>query len=277
MSSQSVAPKTPPSAQSSPPPAVHQTALQTALRTRLESLRIRYPSYSVRAFAKKAGISPATLSLVLQGKRTVSRKLALLLSERLMFDPQERAEIITGPKIKLPSKSGPPAYVQLTQDQYELISDWRAFAVLNLMKTVGFKGQGEWIAKRLGITVLEAKETLARLKRLQMIRTGQGGKLTRVQSKYRTTEDIANLSLRKSHHQTLDLAYKSLENDAVEMRDFSWITLPVNSKKMQQAKTLIRKFQDDFAEVVEDDVELNEVYRLAVQFFPLSKVRSGQS
>lgn len=68
--------------------------LQNALRYRFDNLRIRYPRYSLRAFALKAGVSPATMSLMLKGKRKVSLKLAMHLFERLAFDPQERAEVL---------------------------------------------------------------------------------------------------------------------------------------------------------------------------------------
>src|SRR4051794_33853986 len=99
-----------------------QVALQQALKHRLDTIKIRYPGYSVRAFAKKAGISPATLSLILQGKRMVSRKLAQNLINKLNFDPVERAEVLGAfpNKRKVPVTGGvlTPAYVQMSVDQY---------------------------------------------------------------------------------------------------------------------------------------------------------------
>src|SRR3712207_2679379 len=97
-----------------------QIPLRNALRSRLESLRLRHPRYSLRAFAKKAGVSPTTLSLILQGKRDASRKLAERLSDRLMFDPQERSEVLdpfAARKRTRPEQgSCEQAYVQLTMD-----------------------------------------------------------------------------------------------------------------------------------------------------------------
>jgi transcriptional regulator with XRE-family HTH domain len=255
-----------------------QTAIQNALRTRLENLRVRYPNYSLRAFAKKAGISAVTLSLLLKGKRRVSQKLALQISERLAFDPQERSEILNPlPKEKkeVDSKLS-PTYVQISVDQYRLISDWRAFALLNLIQTVDFENDPDWIAERLGIRRSEVEETLQRLSRLGMI-SSKGGKLKRTVSKYRTSDDIANLSLRKSHQQTLELAHASLESDPVSQRDFSWVTLTVDARKLDKAKLLIRQFQDDFMELIEAEGSPNEVYRLAIQFFPLTKVRAERT
>jgi hypothetical protein len=41
------------------------------------------------------------------------------------------------------------------------------------------------------------------------------------------------------------------------------------------AKELIRKFQDEFAKLVETDNQ-TEVYRLSMQFFPLSNLESSK-
>jgi transcriptional regulator with XRE-family HTH domain len=256
--------------------AVKQTALINAVRHRYDTAKIRHPNYSIRAFAKKAGVSPATLSLLLQGKRKISRKLAKSLSEKLNFDPQERAEVF-GAYLPKPRNSQilllDPEYIQLTMDQFQLIGDWRAFAILNLIQTINFKNDPHWIAERLGLDLKETKETITRLKRLGMIEE-KNGKLSRTAAKYRTTDDVANSSLRKSHAQTLELAMRSLENEPVERRDFTWITLTFDPSKMDETKTLIRKFQDDLMLLNETNVQPTEVYRLAVQFFPLTKAAS---
>ena len=233
-------------------------------------MRIRYPAYSMRAFAKRAGISPATMSLIMQGKRPVSMKLAETLSERLAFDPQERSEVLAK-NLEAEASTEREAYVQLTLDQYRIVSDWRAFAILNLIKTVDFKSDVSWIAKRLGVTESETQETVERLLRLEMLSI-QDGKFVRTASKYRTTEDIANASLKKSHAQNLELAHVSLEENTVGERDFTWLTIPMDMKKMKLAKAMIRKFQDDLSQALETDAEATEVYRMAVQLFPLTKL-----
>ncbi|MGE3975406.1 MAG: TIGR02147 family protein [Bdellovibrionales bacterium] len=255
-----------------------QIAVQHALRTRLETLRIRYPNYSVRAFAKKVGISPATLSLILQGKRRVSRKLATQLCDKLYFDPQERSEILGG-FIEKDSKNrvqNDPQFVQMNMDQHQVIADWRAFAILSLMKTPTFKNDLKWLAERLGASSKEVTTSLETLKRLEMIKE-EDGVLKRIPTRYRTTDDVVNISLRQSHQQTLELAQAALESVPVQQRDYTWVTIPMDLQKMNDAKTLIRKFQDDLALLMEEGKEPTEVYRLAMQFFPLTKLEPGGS
>ena len=213
------------------------------------------------------------MSRILNGKRKISRKLADRISERLLLDPQERSELLEQFPKNTAEKTDEveTSYLQLTADQYQVVGDWRSFAILGLTEIPGFKNRPKWIAARLGSPVSEVERVLERLKRLGMIEEDKEGNLRRVHSRYRTTDDVSNLSLRKSHYQNLDLARESLDRDPVHERDFSWITFSFDTKKMAQAKTLIRKFQDDLYEIVEKEAVPNQVYRLAIQFFPLTK------
>jgi uncharacterized protein (TIGR02147 family) len=250
-----------------------QVAIQRILRERFEELRTRNPAYSIRAFSKKVGLSPATLSRVLNGKRKVSRKLADAISGKLMLDPQERSELLEKfpTRAKMPRDSVDASYLQLTADQYQVVADWQSFAILGLTEIPEFKNDPDWIAGRLNISITEVKRVLERLKRLEMVIEDESGNLKRAKSRYRTTDDVVNLSLRKSHYQNLDLAQQSLDHDSIQERDFTWVTFPMDTKKMSEAKTLIRKFQDDLYEVLEKDANPNEVYRLAIQLFPLTR------
>jgi len=251
--------------------------LQAILKSRLDALQLKHPTFSVRAFARKVGVSPATISLVLSGRRQVSLKLAEELSRVLQFDPQERSEVLAYyQKKSKKSHLVSEGYVHLSLDQYRLIADWRAFAILSLIRTKGFRSNPSWIAKRLGISREDAEDTLQSLLRLGMISRTPDGNLERSEGRYRTTEDVLNLSLQKSHQQTLALAERSLENTPVHQRDFTWVTMPVDPDKMSEAKALIRKFQDDFSALVESGENLTEVYRLGVQFFPLSQLSKNK-
>ena len=70
----------------------------------------------------------------------------------------------------------------------------------------------------------------------------------------------------------MELAQKSLTTDPVQERDFTSITMAINSKKLAEAKVLIRKFQDELSGLLEDSTP-DQVYRLCVQLFPLSQGR----
>ena len=251
-----------------------QRAIQSVLQSKLTEVQLKNAAFSLRAFSKRLEMSPGAVSQILNGKRFVSKKVAQKICDKLLLDPQEKSEIVgLFPEIKkeiLNNTTLEPNYLQLQSDQFRVISDWYYLAILSLIKIRGFKQKPQWISRRLGISEKEAKEALTRLKRLRLIEKDKNGALKRSAPRYRTSDDTRDLSVQKSHFQSLELAQKSLTVDAVEKRDFTSITMAINSKKMDQAKILIRKFQDELSSLLEDSTP-NEVYRLCVQLFPLSK------
>ncbi|MEX0799339.1 MAG: TIGR02147 family protein [Bacteriovoracaceae bacterium] len=247
-----------------------ETNMQAYLQDTFHKIKTANPNYSVRAFAKKVGVAPGTLSLVMLGKRNVSHKLARKIADKLMLDPQERSEVLSSYYEKPAKKPQTQNYLQLNKDQFNVIGEWHFFALLNLVKLKSFVNDTNWIAKRLGISEPKAKNALETLKRVGMLKE-ENGKLKRTAPKYRTTDDVASLALRKSHFQNIELAQESLNNDQLQERDFTWITFNMKKEKMAKAKELIRKFQDDFMELVEDEQEGDEVFRMAMQLFQLTK------
>lgn len=253
-----------------------QHALFNILRDRLNRYQSKNPSFSIRAFSKKLGVTPGTISLFLLGKRKLSKKLVTKIAERLMLDPHEQSTLLGQfPKARKKQDADHLKYLQLSADQFHLVSDWHHFGILNLISLKSTIHHPEWIADRLGISVSKAEEAIERLIRLKMMTVTASGKYKRGASRFRTTDDVTNLSLRKSHDQNLELARTSLEQDPVELRDFTWITMPIDTQKLSIAKKLIRKFQDDLLDVLEEDAEPNEVYRMAIQLFPLTKKRAN--
>jgi uncharacterized protein (TIGR02147 family) len=252
-----------------------QLSLLKVMRSRYLELQTKNPSYSIRAFAKKLGIGASTMSMIMNGQRKASRKLAAQIADRLMLDPMERASVLEKFKAKAPrdeqeSYANVIHYLKISADQYQAFSEWHYVAILNLVRMKSFKNDSKWISNRLGITEAKAVEAVERLLRLEML-TEKEGKITRNHPAYSTTDDVADVSVRKSHFQTLELAQKSLERDAIDIRDFSWMTMPVKQTRMKEMKEFVRKFQDEFVTLFGADVDADEVYRLSVQMFPLTK------
>ena len=139
-----------------------------------------------------------------------------------------------------------------------------------MIRIQGFKNDPKWIAERIGITEVKVSEAIDRLIRLDML-TEKNGKLTRNHPAYRTTDDVADVSVRKSHFQTLELAQKSLEEDSLDIRDFSWLTMAVKKSRIKEMKEFTRKFQNEFVAQFGHDADADEVYRMSMQMFPLTK------
>jgi len=253
-----------------------QINIQRILKSKYSELKAKNPSYSTRAFARKTGVSAGTLSLIMLGKRKASLKLSRKIAENLALDPQERSEIIPQyiPK-SIKSSSENNQFLQLSSAQFDLISEWHYFAILNLIKTKNFKYDVDWIANRLGLTIKKTEKALENLKRLELVQE-KNKTLIRVKSRYRTSDDVANAALKSSHFENLELANQALDEHSVENRDFTWLTLAFDMKKMTIVKEKIRKFQDELIDLIEEDAQPTQVYRLAMQLFPLTKLNNNK-
>lgn len=235
--------------------------------------QLKNPRWSQRAFAQKLGVSSGALSEIMKGKRSISSPLKKKMASILQLSPNEQIDFF-GDDIPEHLKPARQEYFRLSVDQFHLISDWWHFAILNLIKTKGFKANHEWIAERLDMPIKVISETWDRLFRLGHLKRVQG-KVQREHPRIETTDDFFDLSIRRAHVEDLKLIEKSVINGSTENRDHTSMTVVINKKNMKKAKELIRSFQDQFSKEVEiKDNELgDEVYRLSISFFPLTKIK----
>ena len=254
-----------------------QAAVQKLLHQKLTEIQAKNPSYSLRAFASKLKIGAGPLSQILAGSRKVSQKMAHKLCDALLLDPQERIDVLkhfdrnsnASELTNIPSASLDKA-ILLNADRFKLVSEWYYFGILSLTQTSNFKSDLSWIAQRLGISKVETSTAIDRLTRLGMLEK-KSGKWTRTTTRYKTNDDVSDLSIRRSHFQSLELAKKSLEQDPSELRDFTTITFPTNPDQLPKAKELLRKFQQDLAALMMKTKNPTEVYRLSLELFPLTQ------
>jgi uncharacterized protein (TIGR02147 family) len=155
-------------------------------------------------------------------------------------------------------------------DEYFILSEWYYLAILNLLRTKNFKSTPEHIAERLGISKNLITQAIDRLTRTGLMKI-EDGKYIRTKTALESSDGIPNLALRKSHYQTLDLARQALEHHPFESYDTTWLTFAFDPKDIEEARQKIRDFQDEFADQFSISKEATEVYRLAMQFFSLTK------
>jgi uncharacterized protein (TIGR02147 family) len=250
-----------------------QMAMQKKLNEALIESQLRNPAFSLRAFSRKLSISPSALSEILNGKRRVSKKLAERLVRNLCLSPKEGQGLLDLFGDKHPEKDaeakyqGP--YIELSTDQFHVISEWYHFGILSLAETVDFQSDPRWIADRLNIRVQDAQTALERLERLGLVERGPRGKLTPTGTGYSTPDEVRDLGLRKAHGQNLEMARRSLEEDPIEVRDFTATTMAIDVSKLPLAKKMIREFQDKLCAYLESGAK-KEVYKLCIQVFPLT-------
>lgn len=248
-------------------------ALQKVIRERLSEYQLRNPAFSMRAFSMRLGTTPATLSRVLAGKRRLSKGLAARIVDKLNLSPEESQQIMAlFPKKKMCAQNSNTAddFTILTMDHFHVISDWHYFAIRALLRTEGAQSSSEWIASRLGISITDARQSIERLERLEMIVRDPSNCLRPTEVQFHSPDGVADTFVRRNHAQHLDLARLSLDIDPVELRDFTNLTFAIDTNQLPKARSAIRRFRKEMMEIL-DSGQKKEVYKLAIQMFPVSR------
>ncbi len=256
-----------------------QQNIQNLLNRKLLEYRSVNPNFSMRALAKKIGLQPSATNEILKGQRRVSRKIAERISVNLLLDPTERAELLSSFPLKLErnkqaiaSREVEMSTVKLNSLQFQTISDSLHYNILSLMKTKDFVSDIDWMAMRLGVKSYKIRKAIEVLVELDFVLVSKSGEFKRSTGKLNTTDDVLNLSIQKSHLEDMEIAKEKLLSVAVNQRDFTSFTLPVDPALLGKAKEIIRKAQDDIAALMEEG-NATEVYKTSTYLYPITNLQ----
>lgn len=241
------------------------SSLHQTLNEHFVELRAKNPRLSQRYFAQKLGLSSGALSEILKGKRKISPKLAEKIAEKLNMDPRAAAAFVE----KTKNDGVGIDYWQLQDDQFQLISFWPHFAILNLVKSKQCQHRSSWFAHQLNLSERVVQDCLDRLLRVGMLKL-ENKKYIRMKSHLQTSDDILNLSIRKSNQEDLEMLRDQMGVLDISQKDLTSITMLIDLEKMSDMKKFIRRAQDQFMDKFESEQSTN-VYRLSVALFPLKK------
>lgn len=246
--------------------------IQQILFSELKKRKTKNSRYSLRAFSKYLGISPAYLSLIMSGKRLLPvskiQKIAHKLDLEFSLDVENKNKTNKASKL---NKSKYPGVLKkvMPNDQFLLISDWTHYAIMSLSYIRNHKADSRWIAHRLGINDIQAKESLQRLIDLNLI-TVSDNKIFVNKVSTSTSEDIPSVAIKKFHRDMLKLAGHSLDTVSTHLREYSTIVMSFKEQDIKIAKNTLRKFQEEFASRFES-TSGDQVYSISLQFFPITK------
>lgn len=266
---------------------LHRSSMETTtqayylskMREGLSLKQRNNPHYSLRAYARDIGIHPATLSQIINGKRALPVKDSEKVIKKLNLGPKERSLFIdslskskTYNQIKISDEDN---RLLLDESYYKIIGEWEHYAVLELFNIEDFARTKEDIAFRLDLTPNRTDVVINNLMICRLVETDEEGKLVKIPSDVKTTEDIVSQALRDSHKEAMQMGIAKIDEITVELRDFSSTTLAIDLQRLPEAKALIREFRLKMATLVKQG-NRKEVYQLAVQFYPLSNMKTIQ-
>ena len=243
---------------------------QEFLVTEFKKRQERNPAYSIRAFSRDIGVAKTTISEAINGLRCLSVANIEILGVNLALEPEKIKRLKDD--LSMISDRG---RALLVEDEFAVIKDWYYLAILNLAKLPDNQCNAGWIAERLGLSLELASESLEKLIDLGLIKNVED-RLVRTLMPITTSVDIPSTSIREHHKQSMEKAISALEEVPVELRDFTTVTYALNSDKLPEVKKLIHSFHRKLGKILSLK-DATDVYRLNIQFFPLTKSKSSES
>lgn len=236
------------------------------LQKQFELRRQRNARYSLRAFAATLQMDASSLSQMLSGKRTPSKKVLLSICQRLTASPKELRMM----SLLDDSTTVADDAFQLSADTFAVISEWYHFALLELTFIAGFKSDPKWIASQLKISVTEVKAAIDRLVRLNLLKNHKGV-LSKTHEVLTNHTGLQTSTARKNlQRQIISKALSAVDETPQEEKDITSMTMAIDPKNLDRARELIKKFRRDLCLLLEDG-EPSQVFNLGVQLYPVSK------
>jgi Ni,Fe-hydrogenase I small subunit len=226
----------------------------------------RNARYSLRAFAKSLDIDASSLSQILGAKRPLSKKAMLSICEKLSATPKDLGSF----GLVQSNQNFDDDSMQVSVDTFSVMADWYHYALLELTYVSGFKADPKWIAKKLSISVEEAKTATERLKRLGLLFEENGSLIK--SSKFLTNQSSVNTSgaHRELQKQVITKALLAVEECPAEQKDITSMTMAIDVSNLDKARDVIRKFRRELCALLEEG-DQSQVYNLGIQLYPISK------
>lgn len=247
------------------------------------------PSYSHRVFARQAGLSsPSHLLMIIKGERNLSIKtiskfaagLKLSIKEKKYFELMVLYTQTTELELKaryfgeiISMKATISGLYRLEKDKFDFLSQWYAVAIYVMLDLKKFKPDPNWISRQLDdkITPAQAKDTLEKLLKLNMIEPDSAKGFKQVSGAITVADDTRSIAVFEYHQSMIRLAFEALKNSPISQREMAGATISIPKDKLPEIKEKIRAFRKEINQLASSYTDPEEVYQLNIQLFALTE------
>lgn len=245
-------------------------------------------AFSYRAFSKRAGVaSPNYLKLVVEGKRSLSPKMAERFAHACGLDADASryfVHLVTFNQAKSSTERS-QAYDKLNGFQsyrqahkLELAhaayySDWYMPAIRELAASAQFRADPEWIADQLvpKVSPLQAQRALETLIELGLLVRNTAGRLVQADALVSTGPETRGLHIVAFHRAMTQRALEAIDLVPAAERDISSLTLCLGRGGLSTLKTRLQRLRRELLELSALETEPEQVVQVNFQLFPLSR------
>lgn len=244
--------------------------------------------FSIRNFARKAGFtSHSYVHMVISGKRTLAEEKAVKLATALKLDDKQTCfflDLVAFTQAQT-HQDRQHYYRRLTRHakfrnthqierrQLEFFSRWYYAAIREMMTLPDFRGDPEWISRRLkdAVTPQEVSEALDKLVDLDLCSRDTAGRWHVVNKSIATSNDIASLAVAKYHEAMIARAANALLQDPSSERHISALTVSLSAKTFEKIKQRLNEFRQELRALLEDEEHPDEVCQINLQLIGLTR------
>ena len=244
-------------------------------------------AFTWQEFANAAGFtSPVYLKYVSEGRFNLSEDAAVRVAQAMDlagFEPEYFCEMVKFDHAKndaekkaafnrmLAIADAHKAKI-LEGDSFRFFSDWKNPVIRELAPAMpGAKPLALAHACRPKVSAAEVSETLKFLVNAELLQKDEDGNYRQTEKSVTTGPMNATpVAVRGLHRQMGEIALEAIEGVSQDDRNFSGLTLGVTRGAYEEIVKEIAEFRKRVVAIATRDNETDEVYRMNIQFFPMT-------
>ena len=166
----------------------------------------------------------------------------------------------------------------LEGDSFRYFDSWKNPVLRELAPAMpGAKPLALAKACRPEITAAEVSESLAFLIKANLLQKDENGNYVQTEKSVTTGPmDVTPVAVRGMHRQMGEFALDAIEGVSQDKRHFSGLTLGITRKAYEEIVQKIAAFRKEIIAIATREATTDEVYRLNVQFFPMTNKCDGK-
>ena len=236
------------------------------------------PQYSLRSFALQLKVDHSTLSQILRGKRLLSDRMISKLGNHLALDSSTIDSFILQEKLHSAEVRSTQGEVrQLAHDTVSLISNVYHYTILELIQLPEFKPDSRWIARVLNLTIDEVNLAIARLLRLGLLEMVAMDKwVDKSGANVTTLEDFSHAAIQHLAQQVRNLSNIGVSEGTHARRERHSTTIPIKKERLEQARQVIAKMEQELIECLATGDQYDDVYQLEIRLYPITDLNNQE-
>ena len=245
-------------------------------------------AFSWQEFAKTAGFSsPVYLKYVSEGRFNLSAEAAVRTAQAMHLADYERKFFVEMVKFdhaknddekraafsKMVSIAESRKAKIVDGESFRFFEDWKNPVLRELAPAMpGAKPLAMAHACRPEVSAAEVSESLSFLVKANLLQKDKDGNYAQTDKVVTTGPmEFTPLAVRGLHRQMGEFALDAIENVPQDERHFSGLTLGITREAYEKIVQRIAEFRKDIIAIATSETATEEVYRLNVQFFPMTK------